>query len=246
VRVEPKVQAATGGATAAAAVCWVLTQFVFHGALPVPVEGLVDVVVPGAVALLGGYAARHVDRPPAGSALPNSPDPTQQAAAGRQYIQDTYGAAPVAITLQGNAGPLAATIAQHIRTGNLRLHSTTPVPARPPLAVQQPSTTNPEEKPMSLVDEFRTLVEQLRGDVVSKVGGEVADDIHAAIDLFKGQGAKLLIEAGHDAQADATTVAGDVAQVATDTAGAVAPAPASAPVEGTPVEASTDPAAPTA
>lgn len=193
--IEPKVTAATGGATAAAAACWVLTQFVFHGALPVPVEALVDVVVPGAVALLGGYLTPHQDRPPTGAALPSSPSPVQQAAAA-------------------------------------------PDPARPPVVEQHTEIPTPKENPMSVLDQFRTLVEQLRGELVSKVGTEVADDVHAAVDLFKGQAAQMLIEAGHDAQADASQVISNVATVATDAASAVTPAP----VETAPA----DPAAPTA
>lgn len=218
--IEPKVKAATGGASAAAVVCWVLTHLVFHGALPVPVEALVDIVVPGATALLGGYFARHQDRPPA----------------------------TVNVPVHLNLSPAPETVAamvQHLQ-GQYAVSASTPAPedpARPAVAVQPTENPNPKENPMSLVDEFRTLVEQFRGEVVSKVGTEVVDDVHAAFDLFKGQGAKLLIEAGHDAQADASQVISNVAQVASDTAAAVTPAP----VETTPApETPADPAAPTA
>jgi uncharacterized membrane protein YfcA len=72
MNVEPKVTAATSGAIVAAGVCWLLTQYLFHGVLPVPVEAVVDIVVPGVVAFLGGYLARHQDRPPAGDAAGNT------------------------------------------------------------------------------------------------------------------------------------------------------------------------------
>jgi hypothetical protein len=214
--IEPKVKAATSGATVAAGVCWLLTHYVTHGALPVPVEGLVDMVVPGAVAFLGGYLARHVERPSA--------------------------TVPVSLALRVDSGQLAATIAQHVRSGLTQLASTTPDPARPPEAAQHTETTNPEGNTgMSLLTKFETLVEELRGKMIGKVGAEVSDDVHAAIDEFKGQGAQLLTEAGHDAQADAAEVAGDTVKVATDAEAAVAPSPA-APVE-TPT---TPPATPTA
>jgi hypothetical protein len=216
MNIEPKVTAATSGATVAAAVCWLLTHVVTHGALPVPVEGLVDVVVPGAVAFLGGYLARHQDRP----------------------------SATVSAAIAG--APTAA--------------AGTEDPARPTVAVQQPENPNPEGNTMSLLTQFEALAEDLRGKVISNVGTEVADEIHAAFDVFRGQGAQLLTQLGHDAQADATQVAADVAQVATDAAAAVTPAPAVAPepvatppaevapVEAAPVDPATvpDPAAPTA
>lgn len=227
MNIEPKVKAATGGATVAAAVCWALTTWVFHGALPVPVEGLVDVVVPGAVALLGGYSARHVDRPAA--------------------------TAPLSLALRLDPGSLTSALIQHVRSGTTQLATTAPDPAPPAVAVQQPENTNPEgNTSMSLLTEFEALAEDLRGEVIGKVGAEVADDIHAAFDIFKGQGAQLLTAAGHAAQADATTVAADVSQVVTDAAAAVtpepaAPAPAEASPEAAPVEASVpDQAAPTA
>lgn len=230
VQVEPKVQAATGGASVAALVCWALTHWVWHGALPVPVEGLVDVVVPGVTALLGGYFTPH--RPPPSPTatllhLPSSSDVAEQAAAGWKYIRDNY-APPTDVS---------ATV-------------TTPDPARPAVAEQQPAPPNPEgNTSMSLLTEFEALAEDLRGKVIGKVGAEVSDEIHAAFDVFKGQGAQLLTQLGHDAQADATTVAADVAQVATDAASAVAPTEA-APVAAEPVPAPTSspetPAAPTA
>lgn len=90
---------------------------------------------------------------------------------------------------------------------------------------------------MSLLTEFEALAEDLRGKVIGKVGAEVSDEIHAAFDVFKGQGAQLLTQLGHDAQADATTVAADVAQVATDAASAVAPAAEATPAQvATPAE----------
>lgn len=219
MQIEPKVQAATGGASAAALVCWALTHYLFHGALPGPVEGLVDVVVPGVTALLGGYFTPHRTPPVNGTTVHFSvnPDTVKQA---------------------------AAQAVQIIRTGQLQLGSPTRSPARPAVAVQQPETPNPERITMSVLDQFRTLVEQLRGELVNKVGAEVVDDVHAAVDLFKGQAQQLLIAAGHDAQADAHQVVSNVASVATDAASAVAPT-LSAPTEAAPAAPET-PAAPSA
>jgi hypothetical protein len=61
-RIEPKVTAATAGTVLSAAVVWVLTTYVFRGALPAPVEGVVDVLVPGAVAFVSGWLAKHATR----------------------------------------------------------------------------------------------------------------------------------------------------------------------------------------
>jgi hypothetical protein len=68
--VEPKVSAATaGGASSAVAVTfllWVLSAYVFHGDVPLPVQGAVGLIVTTAGTFAAGYMARHVDRiPPA-------------------------------------------------------------------------------------------------------------------------------------------------------------------------------------
>lgn len=60
--VEPKVKAATAAATVAAFVLWVLGAYVFDGVVPLPVQGLVGLVVTGGSTFVGGYYARHVDR----------------------------------------------------------------------------------------------------------------------------------------------------------------------------------------
>jgi len=65
--VEPKVKAATSaGAGSAAiilpAVLWLLSTYLFHGQVPVPLEGLTGLVVTGVCTFSGGFYARHVDR----------------------------------------------------------------------------------------------------------------------------------------------------------------------------------------
>jgi hypothetical protein len=221
VNIEPKVKAATGGATAAAAVCWALTTYVFHGVLPVPVEALVNVAVPGVVAFLGGYLARHVDRP---KPLTNHDIAAiaHQAAAGWKYIHDTYGAPTTAPTNS----------------------------ARPPEAAQHTETTSPEgNTQMSLLTTFENLVEELRTKLTGKVGPEVSADVHAALDEFKAQGSQLLAEGEHAAEADATQLAAESAQVVTDAAAAVetpASAPATVPAPATEAAPATPPATPTA
>lgn len=65
--IEPKVRAATAaGATAAGVlvpfVLWLLAAYVFHGEVPLPVEGFVGLLVTGACVFAAGYHARHVDR----------------------------------------------------------------------------------------------------------------------------------------------------------------------------------------
>jgi hypothetical protein len=60
--VEPKVVAASAGATIAALAVWALSTYVFHGAVPGPVDGAAEVVVPGIVAFVSGWLTRHLDR----------------------------------------------------------------------------------------------------------------------------------------------------------------------------------------
>lgn len=230
-RIEPKVQAATGGATGAALVCWALTHWVWHGALPVPVEALVDVIVPGVTALAGGYLTPHQDRPGAPVRISPGSDTKQMAAELNEYLRRYYQrlSTPAAQQPQGDDSHWYATGGTITPSAAI-----TSDPARP--AGQPTENPTPKENTtMSLLTQFEALAEDLRGKVIGKVGQEVADEIHAAFDVFKGQGAQLLTQLGHDAQADATTVAADVAQVATDAASAVAPAPA----EATPAQVAT-------
>jgi hypothetical protein len=68
--VEPKVRAATlaGGSSAATLlpfVLWLLATYVFHGEVPLPVQGAVGLIITGGCTLAAGYYARHVDRPTA-------------------------------------------------------------------------------------------------------------------------------------------------------------------------------------
>lgn len=65
--IEPKVRAATAaGATSAAVllpfVLWLLGAYLFHGDVPVPVQGFAGLVITGACTFAAGYSARHVDR----------------------------------------------------------------------------------------------------------------------------------------------------------------------------------------
>lgn len=61
--VETKVKAATAGAAVAGLVVWLLEAYVFPGEVPQAVQAVVDVVVPGVVALAAGWWARHTPRP---------------------------------------------------------------------------------------------------------------------------------------------------------------------------------------
>jgi hypothetical protein len=70
--VEPKVRAATlaGGSSAATLlpfVLWLLSVYVFHGDVPLPVQGAAGLLITGACTFAAGWSARHVDRGPAGS-----------------------------------------------------------------------------------------------------------------------------------------------------------------------------------
>jgi hypothetical protein len=64
--VEPKVRAATWGASASAlvlpAVLWALGVYVFDGEVPLPLQSIIGVLVSGACTFAAGYYARHVDR----------------------------------------------------------------------------------------------------------------------------------------------------------------------------------------
>jgi hypothetical protein len=61
-RLETKVKAASAGAVVSSAVMWALTTYVFKGAIPVPIQGLVDVVVPTVVTAVSGWLAPHTSR----------------------------------------------------------------------------------------------------------------------------------------------------------------------------------------
>lgn len=72
VPVEPKVKAATAAGASSAAVLlpfvlWLLGVYVFPDGVPVPVQGLVGLVVTGAATFAAGWSARHVNRGPAAS-----------------------------------------------------------------------------------------------------------------------------------------------------------------------------------
>lgn len=65
--IEPKVTAATAASAGSAAVVlpfvlWLLSADLFHGAVPLPVQGVVGLLVSGGLTFLAGYRARHVDR----------------------------------------------------------------------------------------------------------------------------------------------------------------------------------------
>jgi len=61
--VERKVKASTVAAGAAALLVWALGTYVFHGAVPEPVQAAVIAVVPALVTLAAGYLAKHTARP---------------------------------------------------------------------------------------------------------------------------------------------------------------------------------------
>lgn len=68
--VEPKVKAATAAGASSAAVLvpfvlWLLAAYVFGGDVPLPVQGVVGLLVTGACTFTAGYWARHVNRDPA-------------------------------------------------------------------------------------------------------------------------------------------------------------------------------------
>jgi hypothetical protein len=65
--IEPKVTAATAASAGSAAVVlpfvlWLLATYAFHGDVPLPVQGIVGLLVSGAITFAAGYRARHVDR----------------------------------------------------------------------------------------------------------------------------------------------------------------------------------------
>lgn len=69
--VEAKAQAAGVAGGAAGVVLWVLQTYVFKGtAVPAGLVSLVDVAVPGLLALAGAYLAPHTPRPATPAAPP--------------------------------------------------------------------------------------------------------------------------------------------------------------------------------
>lgn len=65
--IEPKVTAATAASASSAAVLlpfvlWLLGTYLFHGAVPVPVQALAGLLITGGLTFAAGYRARHVDR----------------------------------------------------------------------------------------------------------------------------------------------------------------------------------------
>lgn len=64
--IEAKAQAAGIAGGVAGVVLWVLQTYVFKGAsVPAGLVSLVDVAVPGVLALAGAYIAPHTNRPAA-------------------------------------------------------------------------------------------------------------------------------------------------------------------------------------
>src|SRR6266566_9332434 len=59
----PKVQAASVTAAASGAALWILSRYVFRGAVPDGVASLVYAAVPGVLAFAAGWLAPHQDRP---------------------------------------------------------------------------------------------------------------------------------------------------------------------------------------
>lgn len=77
--VEAKAQAAGVAGGAAGVVLWVLQTYAFKGAaVPAGLVSLVDVAVPGVLALAGAYLAPHTPRP----VQPPPPPPAPPAAPG--------------------------------------------------------------------------------------------------------------------------------------------------------------------
>jgi hypothetical protein len=60
--VEPKVVAASVSSAVAGLIVWLLSAYVFHGAVPDAVIGAVGVLVTTAATFTAGWLARHVDR----------------------------------------------------------------------------------------------------------------------------------------------------------------------------------------
>ena len=61
--VETKVTAGALSAAVVSFIAWVLDRYVFAGAIPDAVYGLLVVLVPGLSSFIAGYFARHTHRP---------------------------------------------------------------------------------------------------------------------------------------------------------------------------------------
>lgn len=64
--IESKVKAGSVAAGAAALVLWALGTYVFRGAVPDIVAGIVEAIVPAVIAGVAGYLAKHTPRTPPG------------------------------------------------------------------------------------------------------------------------------------------------------------------------------------
>jgi hypothetical protein len=71
--VESKVKAATFGAAVAGVGVWALETYVFHGSVPLPIQALIDIAVPGVCAFVLGWAAKHTPRTDPGATVPPGP-----------------------------------------------------------------------------------------------------------------------------------------------------------------------------
>lgn len=60
--VESKVKAGAFGAAVAGVVVWVLETYTFSGAVPLPVQAVIDIGVPAIFGFLFAYAAKHTFR----------------------------------------------------------------------------------------------------------------------------------------------------------------------------------------
>ncbi len=61
--VETKVTAGAVSAAVVSFIAWVLSRYVFDGAVPDAVYGLLVVLIPGLSSFIAGYNARHTHRP---------------------------------------------------------------------------------------------------------------------------------------------------------------------------------------
>ena len=73
--IETKVKSAAGWAAATGFAVWILETYVFHGVVPIPVQGVLDIIIPGLGALIGGYFAKHTFRNDPDARKANGLDP---------------------------------------------------------------------------------------------------------------------------------------------------------------------------
>lgn len=62
-RVETKVAASSTAAGLSGLTLWALGAYVFHGDVPVPVQGFLLAVIPSGSAFVAGWMAKHTFRP---------------------------------------------------------------------------------------------------------------------------------------------------------------------------------------